>query len=187
MFYLAQVGGKVISIGITTFVTSNTVRTDATDIPEGEEETSEEKKNCEECFMSGLPSDHDKSDEEYHDTNLEYVPPYFKGISCDRCGEKDISNFRYYCYTCRDYNLCSECDELSCEEEVTFISKNGKRHEPNHDKRSYEAPADTEKMVSKVDFVAKTKPCSRCLQASCTSTGGSAPCEEKDMEPFYRL
>ena len=34
------------------------------DIPEGKEETSEEKKNCEECFMSGLPSDHDKSDED---------------------------------------------------------------------------------------------------------------------------
>ena len=113
---------------------------------------------------------------------MQYVPPYFKGISCNRCGEKDISEFRHYCYTCREYNLCCECSEFGEFCEVTFISNEGKRHEPNHDLRSFEAPVDTEKMVFKVDFVAKTKLCPRCLQASCASTGGSAPCEDKDME-----
>ena len=103
--------------------------------PEKVNNTSKEKKHCESCFLSNLPTDHEESDEEYHDTNLQYVAPYFKGISCNRCGEKDISEFRYYCDTCRNYNLCPECNELSREDEVTFISKEGKRHEPNHDLR----------------------------------------------------
>ena len=147
------------------------------------------KKHCKWCFMSGLPTDHDESDEEYHDTNLEYVAPCFKGISCNRCGEKDISEFRYYCQTCQDYNLCYECNEFNREDEATFISKEGKRHSPKHDFECFDAPLDTEKMVFKVDFVAKTKPCPRCLQETCTSRGGSAPCEDKDMErPYaYRL
>ena len=154
------------------------------DIPE-ERDTAEEKKHCELCFLSNLPTDHDESDDEYHDMNLQYVPPYFKGISCNRCGEKDIEFFRDYCYTCRDYNLCCECSEFSEFCGATFISNEGKRHEPNHDIKRIEAPSNTEKMVLKVNFVPKIKPCPRCLQNLCTSTGGSAPCEEKDVEPFY--
>ena len=143
-------------------------------IPEETEETSEEKKHCESCFLSGLPTDHDESDEEYHDLNLEYLDPCHKGVSCDRCEEQDISDYRYYCPTCRDYNLCNDCEDFSYENEATFISKEGKRHEPNHELKGFEAPRNKFEVVLKADFVAKRKLCPRCLQETCTSKGGSA-------------
>ena len=150
--------------------------------PEKENSAFDEKKHCESCFLSGLPTDHDESDEEYHDLNLEYLDPCHEGVSCDRCGEQDISDFRHYCPTCQDYNLCNDCEDFSYENEATFISKKGKRHEPNHVLEGFEAPRDTDAMVLKTDYVAKTKLCPRCLQKTCTSTGGLAPCEDKDME-----
>ena len=122
------------------------------------------------------------SDEEYHNLNVLYLEGFHKGVSCDRCGEEDILGYRFYCPTCRDYNLCNDCEAFSYDNEATFISKKGKRHEPNHVLEGFEAPRDTDAMVLKTDYVAKTKLCPRCLQKTCTSTGGLAPCEDKDME-----
>ena len=148
----------------------------------------EKKKHCKSCLLLNLPTDHDESDEEYHDLNLEYLDPCHKGVSCDRCEEQDISNNRYYCPTCQDYNLCDDCQNFSDDNEATFISKEGKRHGPDHVVKGFEAPMYTSKGVLKADYVAKKKLCPRCLQETCTSKGGSAPCEEKDMErPSSRL
>ena len=130
--------------------------------PEERKENSEEKKHCETCFLSNLPNDHDELDEDYHNLNLEYLDPCHKGVSCDRCGEQDITDYRYYCLTCQDYNLCNECEDFSHYNEATFISKKGKRHEPNHELEGFEAPRDTVKVVLKADFVPKRKLCPRC-------------------------
>ena len=146
------------------------------------------KKQCNLCFLLKFPAEHDESDVEYHADNLEIMDPCHEGVFCNRCGEKDISGTRYYCSTCQNYSLCTDCEEFSCRNEVTYISNEGKCHEPDHEIEVYEAPGE-QKLVLKVDFVAKKKLCPRCLQETCTSYGGSAPCEDKDMEwsLLYRL
>ena len=34
-----------------------------------------------------------------------------KGISCSNCGMKDIVGIRYKCTTCKNFNLCENCEE----------------------------------------------------------------------------
>ena len=156
------------------------------EVPEKKNTSDEEKKHCNLCFLLKFPAEHEESDVEYHADNLEIVDPCHKGVSCDRCGEQDMLGIRWDCTTCQNYSLCADCEKFSCEYDVTFISNKGKRHEPDHNLASYDAPGE-QKLVLKTDVVAKKKLCPRCLQETCTSKGGSAPCEDKDMEPFSWL
>ena len=147
----------------------------------------EEKKHCIRCFESGFPADHEGSDDDYHIKNLEIVDPCHEGVSCNRCGEQDILGIRWNCTTCQNYSLCADCEEFSRENDVTFISVEGKRHGPNHNLESSDVPGEP-KVVLRIDVVARNKSCPRCLQETCTSRDGSAPCEDKDMErPSSRL
>ncbi|OQR91179.1 ubiquitin carboxyl-terminal hydrolase and/or F-box protein [Thraustotheca clavata] len=65
------------------------------------------------------------------------------GFICDSCGDTDFRGPRYNCCTCRDFDLCSSCYELSKDVDHRYASVNGtwKRvtefdgHSKNHSMR----------------------------------------------------
>jgi hypothetical protein len=46
--------------------------------------------------------------------NLFFFPDnaenFHHNLFCARCGNTRITNFRYTCLQCRDYNLCGQCE-----------------------------------------------------------------------------